>query len=131
MKVNIWNIEGYKGFDDYDGVDDNNFSFKVAMDSRFTQEEIEEIFLNRYAKKYRNVSLKATLVEEYFDDKLKLLSDYCWNKNRCEYCELNQNMFEECPYKKDFTEKIIYEDYFAKCEHYSLSIDYVIEKMNK
>ena len=43
MKVNIWNIEGYKGFDDYDGVDDNNFSFKVAMDSRFAQEEIEEI----------------------------------------------------------------------------------------
>ena len=62
-------------------------------------------------------------------DKLKRLSDYCWDKNRCEYCELNQNMFEECPHKKEFTEKYL-DDYFAECEHYSLSIDYVIEKIS-
>lgn len=63
-------------------------------------------------------------------DKLKRLSDYCWDKNRCEYCELNQKMFEECPYKKEFVEKYL-DDYFAECEHYSLSIDYVIEKINR
>lgn len=64
-------------------------------------------------------------------DKLKRLSDYCWDKNKCEYCELNQNMFEECPYKKEFANKIIYENYNAVCKHYSLSIDYVIGKMNR
>lgn len=64
-------------------------------------------------------------------DKLKALSDYCWEDNRCEYCELNQNMFKECPYKKDFANKILYKDYFAKCEHYSLDINYVIEKMHR
>ena len=62
-------------------------------------------------------------------DKLKIRSDYCGNKNRCEYCELNQNMFQKCPYKEDFAKKIIYEDYFAECEHYSLSIDYIIEQL--
>ena len=64
------------------------------------------------------------------EDKLKILSDYCWNKNRCEYCELNQNMFSECPYKKEYADKVVYEDYNAMCEHYSLSIDYIIEKIN-
>ena len=64
-------------------------------------------------------------------DKLKRLSDYCWDNNRCEYCELNQNMFEKCQYKKDFANRILFEDYFAECEHYSLSIDYVIEKINR
>ena len=60
-------------------------------------------------------------------DKLKILSDYCWNKNRCEYCELNQNMFSECPYKKEYTNTVLYEDFDAKCEHYDLSISYVME----
>ena len=64
MKVNIWKIEGYKGWSDYDGINDNNFSCVVAMDSRFYREEVEEIFFNRYSKKYRSVALRATLIEE-------------------------------------------------------------------
>lgn len=64
MKINIWEISGYKGWSDYDGSSDNNFSFKVAIDSRFTKEEIEEIFFNRYGKKHRTVALTATFIEE-------------------------------------------------------------------
>ena len=41
MKTNIWEISGYKGWSDYDGSSDNNFSFKVTIDSRFTKEEVE------------------------------------------------------------------------------------------
>lgn len=64
MKINIWQIFGYKGWNDYDGISDNNFSFKAAIDSRFTKEEVEEIFFNRYGKKYRTVVLTATFIEE-------------------------------------------------------------------
>ena len=64
MKITIWQISGYKGWNDYDGVADNNFTFKVVMDSRFAKEEVEEIFFNRYIKKYRTVALKATVIEE-------------------------------------------------------------------
>lgn len=64
MKITIWQISGYKGWSDYDGVADNNFAFKVAVDSSFTKEEIEEIFFNRYTKEYRTVALKATVIEE-------------------------------------------------------------------
>ena len=64
MKINIWQISGYKGWNDYDGTADNNFSFKVAIDSRFTKGEVEEIFFNRYGKKYRTVALTATIIEE-------------------------------------------------------------------
>ena len=64
MKINIWEISGYKGWSDYDGSSDNNFSFKVAIDSRFTKDEVEEIFFNRYANKYRTVALEATVIEE-------------------------------------------------------------------
>ena len=64
-------------------------------------------------------------------DKLKRLSDYCWDKNKCEFCELNQNMFSQCPYKKEFADKILYEDYNAICEHYSLSIEYIIDRVKK
>ncbi len=64
VKINIWKIEGYKGRNDYDGVADNNFSFTVALDSRFTKEEVEEIFFNRYTKKHRVVALSAMFVEE-------------------------------------------------------------------
>lgn len=64
MKITIWQISGYKGWSDYDGVADNNFVFKIAIDSRFAKEEVEEIFFNRYSKKHRTVALTATFIEE-------------------------------------------------------------------
>lgn len=65
IKVNIWKVAGYKGFDDYDGPEDNNFSFEAAFDARLTKEEVENFFFERYAKrKYRNVVLRAELVSE-------------------------------------------------------------------
>jgi hypothetical protein len=63
MKINIWNIKGYKGFDDCDGESDYNTSFEVAMDSRFTKDMVLDVFMNYYGKKYRSVELGATLIE--------------------------------------------------------------------
>lgn len=59
MKVTIWQISGYRGFYDYDGSCDDNMSFQVAMDSRFTQKGVEDIFFRHYSSKYRVVALKA------------------------------------------------------------------------
>ena len=63
-------------------------------------------------------------------DKLKKLSDFCWEEGSCRFCN-NNKMFESCPYKEEFTRKFLYEDYFAKCEHYSLDIDRVIDIIRK
>ena len=59
MKITVWEISGYKGKNDYDGPQDDNFGFEVLMDSRFSKEDVEEIFFNKYSKKYRSVALKA------------------------------------------------------------------------
>ena len=64
MKITIWEVSGYKGKNDYDGPQDDNFGFEVLMDSRFTKEEVEEIFFSRYGKKYRSVALKAVKIKE-------------------------------------------------------------------
>jgi hypothetical protein len=64
MKIKIWNIKGYKGFDNYDGTDDNNLNVEVAMDARFKKEEVEEIFVNKFSKKHRVVVIEATEIRE-------------------------------------------------------------------
>ena len=65
LKAKIWNISGYKGWDDYDGPGDNNMNFNVILDARFTKEEVEEIFVNRYTKKHRVVVVEAQEKAEY------------------------------------------------------------------
>lgn len=66
MTVNIWKISGYMGWSDYDGPQDDNVNFIVAMDSRFKKEDVEEIFVNRYSKSEKNrvVVISATLIDE-------------------------------------------------------------------
>lgn len=63
MKLNIWRITGYKGRNDYDGPIDNNIDIEIAVDSRFKQEDVENIMLDYWGKKYRSVAIKAELVE--------------------------------------------------------------------
>ena len=36
-------------------------------------------------------------------------------------------MFTKCPYKEEYTNIVIYEDFNARCEHYDLSINYIME----
>ena len=64
MKIRIWQISGYLGWSDYDNSDDDNFKIKVAMDSRFTRKDVEEIFANRFSKRYRSVVIRAVVLEE-------------------------------------------------------------------
>ena len=61
MEANIWRITGYKGRNDYDGLADDNIDIKVIFDSRFKKEDVEDIMLNYWSKKYRNVAIKAEL----------------------------------------------------------------------
>ena len=65
MKIKVWNVTGYKGRDNYDGPSDDNTDFHVAMDARFTKDDVVDIFLNRFGKKHRMVALNAKLVAEY------------------------------------------------------------------
>jgi hypothetical protein len=58
--VKMWLITGYKGCADYDGQSNDNICFEVLMDARFTKEDVEEIFFNRFSKKHRTVAIKAT-----------------------------------------------------------------------
>lgn len=74
ININVWEISGYKGENDYDGERDDNLSFCVAMDTRFTKEEIVEIFLNRYNKKHRTVVIKASLLNDRQDNTGNTLS---------------------------------------------------------
>lgn len=63
MKISVWNITGYKGRNDYDGPSDDNTNIKIAFDSRFTKEDVEEIMFSYWSKRYRSVAIKADLLE--------------------------------------------------------------------
>ena len=63
LKVKTWKITGYKGWDDWDGPEDNNLNFTVVMDARFSKDDVQEIFLNRFSKKHRSVVIDATEIE--------------------------------------------------------------------
>lgn len=60
MKVNIWSVSGYRGFDDYDGPQDDNLHVEVAFDSRFKKEEVLAAFYKAF-EKHRTVALSLEL----------------------------------------------------------------------
>lgn len=64
MKIKVWKVEGYKGFNDYDGPQDNNLNIEVAMDARFKKDEVEEIFVNKFSKRHRVVVVEAIVIRE-------------------------------------------------------------------
>ena len=69
MKITIWNIVGYKGQYECDGKWEYNINTHVALDSRFKKDEVIEIFLNHFSKKYRYVEINAIKIEEKSIDK--------------------------------------------------------------
>lgn len=69
MKVTIWNIVGYKGYDECDGEWEYNINVQVALDSRFKKDEVVNIFLTHFSKKYTYVELNAIKIEEKILDK--------------------------------------------------------------
>jgi hypothetical protein len=64
MKAKVWKVFGYKGNDDCDGPADYNFHFEVLMDARFSKEDVQDIFANRFSKKYRSVEVGAEELRE-------------------------------------------------------------------
>jgi len=60
--MNRWKIEGYAGWSDYDGPQDNNINREIEVDSFLTKEDIEYAFRNHYSR-HRVVSIKATLIK--------------------------------------------------------------------
>lgn len=50
MKIVIWHITGYKGFDDYDGPSDNNIDMHIAMDAKFSKEDVKKMLFKLYEK---------------------------------------------------------------------------------
>lgn len=98
MKVNKWEVAGYLGNSDYDGHVDDNFHTVVTMDSRFTKQDVLDIFLQRYNKRYRVVCLRVNPVENVIDtEKIKeLINDVltCDTGFNGEYIEVDINWDE-------------------------------------
>lgn len=66
MKVKIWRISGYKGQDECDSKREYNVHLEVPLDARFKKDEIIDIFLNHFGKKYRYVEIVAEEICETF-----------------------------------------------------------------
>lgn len=63
ITINYWEVKGYRGFSDYDGPEDNNFNTVVAVDARFTKDDVIDMMMKKFSEKYRNVVLGAKLVK--------------------------------------------------------------------
>ena len=56
IKYNIWHIDGYVGWGDYDGPSDCNTHIDYIIDAKFTKEDVIDIFCNEN-KKHRVVAV--------------------------------------------------------------------------
>ena len=63
MKVNMWRITGYVGFDDYDSKADDNKNYTLLLDTSLSEEEVLNLAFGAY-KDYRSVALCAKLEKE-------------------------------------------------------------------
>lgn len=48
FKHKVWHISGYSWWNDYDGVEDNNFNYKVSISDNVTKKEIEAMVMAKY-----------------------------------------------------------------------------------
>lgn len=62
MEANVWKITGYKGRNDYDGPMDDNIDIDIIFDSRFKKEDVENIMLAYWGRKYRSVAIKVEII---------------------------------------------------------------------
>ena len=57
MTVRYWRITGYKGKNDYDGLQDNNVDVVIAFDSRFNKRDVEDIMFTTITKTFNIFNL--------------------------------------------------------------------------
>ena len=43
-KYNVWHIDAYSGWSDYDGPEDCNIHKNIVMDTQFTKKEVVEMY---------------------------------------------------------------------------------------
>lgn len=57
MNTKTYIVNGYRGWDDYEGQQDNNFYKEIIFDSRFSKKAVEEMLKVTIfnPKKYRNI----------------------------------------------------------------------------
>lgn len=63
ININYWDVKGYRGHSDYDGPEDNNFQAVVAVDARFTKDDVLDMMFKKFSSKHRVVVLGAKLVK--------------------------------------------------------------------
>ena len=68
ITINYWEVKGYRGFSDYDGPEDNNFHAVVAVDARFTKDDVIDMMMRKFSEKHRVVVLGATLWKTVDED---------------------------------------------------------------
>lgn len=81
-KYNLWHIEAYSGWNDYDGPEDCNFRKDVVLDKMFTKQNVIDMWCALH-KDARVVAVsKVYLVEEQEPEKSKdeRISDI-WHQN--------------------------------------------------
>lgn len=69
FKHKVWHISGYAGWNDYDGVEDNNFNYKVSISDNVTKKEIEAMVMEKY-KGNRTLCFKVEEVPMAHDKEL-------------------------------------------------------------
>lgn len=57
MKYNIWHIELYHGWSDYDGLNDINVNKDIIMDADFSRDQVMDMLVGLYSED-RNVEIK-------------------------------------------------------------------------
>ena len=62
IKYNIWHIDGYAGWDDYDGPSDCNIHIDYIIDAKFAKEDVIDMFCNEHKKSRAVAVCKCFLV---------------------------------------------------------------------
>jgi hypothetical protein len=63
MRYNIWHIELYHGWSDYDGPNDCNVNKDIIMDADFSRDQVMDMLVGLYSED-RNVEInKCELVK--------------------------------------------------------------------
>ena len=62
IKYNIWHIDRYVGWDDYDDPSDCNTHIDYIIDAKFTKEDVIDMFCNENKKHRMVVVCKCFLI---------------------------------------------------------------------
>lgn len=61
---NIWHLDAYYGWDDYDGPMDCNYHNDIIMDKRFSKEDVITAWMAIHSESRVTAVSKCTLVKE-------------------------------------------------------------------